>query len=106
MHLHKTIVILSLIFSIGFAGTICATDVSKAEAMKVVNINTAESKILQTLKGIGVKKAQEIIEYRNKNGGFKKIDDLKLIKGFTDKFLIKLQHDNPGLIEITSKTVV
>ncbi|XBS70834.1 helix-hairpin-helix domain-containing protein [Acerihabitans sp. KWT182] len=47
-----------------------------------VNINTAtEDELVEGLKGIGPSKAREIIKYREKNGPFKKIDQLKKVKG-------------------------
>lgn len=54
-------------------------------AMAAVNLNTASKEELQAVKGIGAKKAEAIIEYRNKNGLFKTVDDLKNVKGFGDK---------------------
>ncbi len=50
-----------------------------------VNLNTANEQELQTLNGIGAKKAQQIIAYRQKNGQFKKIEDLKQVSGIGDK---------------------
>jgi competence protein ComEA len=42
-----------------------------------VNINTASKEELTGLKGVGDKRAQEIIDYRKKNGDFKSVDDLE-----------------------------
>jgi competence protein ComEA len=47
----------------------------------VVNINTATKEELTSLKGIGDKRAQEIIDYRKKNGEFKSVDDLEKVPG-------------------------
>ena len=55
-----------------------------------VNINTADAQSLsKNIKGIGIKKAQAIIAYREKNGVFKKIEDLKKVKGIGNKLLEK-----------------
>lgn len=55
-----------------------------------VNINTADAQTLsKNIKGIGLKKAQAIVAYREKNGSFKKIEDLKKVKGIGDKLLEK-----------------
>ena len=46
-----------------------------------ININSATAKDLETLPGIGPVYSQRIIEYREKNGGFKTVDDLMKVKG-------------------------
>ena len=46
-------------------------------AAAAVNINTASKEELTSLKGVGDKRAQEIIDYRKKNGDFKSVDDLE-----------------------------
>ena len=46
-----------------------------------VNINTATVEELTTLKGVGEKRAQEIIDYRKKHGNFKSVDDLGKVPG-------------------------
>ena len=64
----------------------------------MVNLNTATLKQLVTLKGIGPKKAQTIIHYRNTKGKFHVIKDLMHVKGIHAKFLQKLLHNNPKRI--------
>jgi competence protein ComEA len=47
-----------------------------------VNINTADAASLsRELKGIGIKRAEAIVEYRRKFGPFKSADELALVKG-------------------------
>lgn len=62
---------LALIMCVALAGTAAAA----------VNINTASKEELTTIKGIGDKRAQEIIDYRKKNGDFKSVDELEKVPG-------------------------
>lgn len=57
----------------------------------LVNINTATAEELQNLPGIGKTRAQSIIEYRETNGPFQKVEDLKNISGIGDKTYDKLK---------------
>lgn len=62
-----------------------------AEKEGKVNINTADETELQSLPGIGVSKAAAIIEYRDKNGSFKKVEDIMEISGIGVKTFEKLK---------------
>lgn len=61
-------------------------------ASSKVNLNTATSEELQTLNGVGPATAEKILDYRNANGGFKKIEDLKNVSGIGDKTFEKLKE--------------
>jgi competence protein ComEA len=56
-----------------------------------VNINTADSRELQTLSGVGPSTAQKILDYRETNGRFERIEDIKRVSGIGDKTFEKLK---------------
>ena len=57
-----------------------------------INLNTATSEELQTISGIGAKRAEDIIAYRESHGGFQSVDDLKNVSGIGDKTLDKIRE--------------
>ena len=71
-------------------------------AMAAVNINTATKDELTTLKGIGEKKAQAIIDYRKKNGDFKSVDDLEKVEGIGPGTMKQLRSQ----LSVTGKTTI
>ena len=56
-----------------------------------VNVNTATQAQLESLPGIGAAAAKRIIEYRDKNGKFKKVEELMNVKGIGEKSFLKLK---------------
>ena len=70
------------------------TGETRKEATKEgkVNINTATVEELKTLKGVGEKKAEAIIEYRKKNGSFQTKEDLMKVRGIGKKLFESFQE--------------
>ena len=68
-----------------------ATPAAKASASGPLNLNTATVSQLETLPGIGKSTAERILEYRDKSGGFKKIEDLMNVRGVGEKSFLKLK---------------
>jgi competence protein ComEA len=64
---------------------------TKAVAAGPVNLNTATAAQLEALPGIGARTAALIVEYRQKNGGFKKIEELMNVRGVGEKSFLKLK---------------
>src|SRR6266581_4467660 len=65
---------------------------AKPAVTGVVNINSASTTDLEALPGIGAKTAARIVEYRQKNGPFKKIEELMNVRGVGEKNFLKLKE--------------
>jgi len=87
-----TIVILGLL-SAPATGQDKAKPAAKAAAPAAasVNLNSATQAQLETLPGVGAATAKRIIEYRQKSGGFKKVEELMNVKGIGEKAFLKLK---------------
>lgn len=99
--------LLGLAIGISYVSVSCAAVSHKRELhhrqevdVATVNINKADAKTIQTLKGIGPKKAEAIVDYREKNGKFESLSDLTKVKGISTKFLEKLEAKNRGKITL------
>lgn len=64
---------------------------STGSQSKLININTAAESELDSLPGIGPSRAKDIIKYRETNGGFKSIEEIKNIKGIGASSFEKLK---------------
>jgi competence protein ComEA len=67
------------------------TRADKKELVGRLNLNSATEDQLQLLPGVGPAKAQRIVEYRGKKGPFKRVADLRKVKGFGYKSLKTLE---------------
>jgi competence protein ComEA len=71
-----------------------------SQSLLAVNVNTAEAgAIAEELNGVGTKKAQAIVDYREANGRFKTIESLTEVKGIG----LKTVEKNRDAIELTGK---
>ena len=81
--MKKTLSVLALctavLFVMSMAGSLLADDSAK------ININTASIDELAQLKRIGLKYAERIVEYREKNGPFQRPEEIMLVKGIGTK---------------------
>lgn len=68
-------------------------DSSQTSSEKQINLNKATVTDLTSISGIGEKRAQDIIDYREQNGGFQSIEDLKNISGIGEKTFEKLKDN-------------
>lgn len=57
---------------------------------RLIDINRANEELLCTIPGIGSQRAKQIIDYREKNGNFKKIEDLMKISGIKEALFEKI----------------
>jgi competence protein ComEA len=92
--MHRATVRLAAALVILVAGQVAllaqTAPATKAPAA-VVNLNTATVEQLDALPGIGAAMAARIVEYRQKNGAFKKVEDLMNVRGIGEKNFLKLK---------------
>lgn len=83
---------LALSLPVAAQATVISTqDARPATPAQTVNLNTATAAQLEALPGIGPSMAQRIVAHREKNGPFKKLEDLMNIQGIGEKSFLKLR---------------
>jgi competence protein ComEA len=88
----------TLVVSSSVALATPAVDATTPQATKpappapaLVNLNTATAAALEKLPGVGPATATRIVEYREKNGAFKKIEDVMNVRGIGEKTFLNLK---------------
>lgn len=82
---------LALVFALVASSGLATAAAAKAVPAGKININTASAQQLTALPGVGEKLAARIVEYRQKQGGFKNVAELMNVQGLGEKNLAKIQ---------------
>ena len=65
--------------------------VATVVSTETINLNTATVAQIATLPGIGAKTADLVVQYRTKNGPFKKIEEIMNVRGIGEKSFLKIK---------------
>ena len=68
-----------------------ATKPPVAASTEVINLNNATATQIASLPGIGLKTAELVVEYRQKNGPFKKIEEIMNVRGVGEKSFLRIK---------------
>lgn len=76
---------------VGLTALICSLFTASAVMAASVNINKADVATLDTIEGIGAKKAEAIVAWRTQHGEFKSLEQLKQVPGIGEKLFEKIK---------------
>ena len=94
IRLLASVVVFSALFAAQPFAQGAQSSAARAEARPAaatINLNTATAAELEKLPGIGQKVAARIVQYRDKNGPFKKIEELMNVQGVGEKSFLQLR---------------
>ena len=74
-------------------GSFLLASIFSSSVLAAVNINTATQSELEAVKGLGPAKARAILDYREKRGSFKSVDELDNVKGFGKASIERLRSE-------------
>lgn len=91
-YINSSLTALTLAMSLAFIPSLSTTYANEAVNEQQVNtmrinLNKASAEQLSEIKGLGIKKASAIVDYRTANGPFKTLKELTKVKGIGEKFL-------------------
>lgn len=93
MTVFKQLVSMVLVFCFFLAfGPEVVSAQKQSDKPVLININTASVEQLSSLPRIGEKIARRIVDFRKKNGKFKRIEDLMKVSGVGEKVFVKLKE--------------
>ena len=95
---YVTLSLLTFMLVVGLSGMVLADEkrgetgaMAEPMAGEKIDVNTATAEQLQEVKGIGPKKAEEIVKHRTDKGDFKSVDDLANVKGIGEATVEKIK---------------
>ncbi len=95
---RKVIIFLAVVFSLGSGVNFVVKQLTPtktlayfSDRMGRINLNTADKKLLMSISGIGEGLSERVIEFRDSQGSFNSLEELRGIKGITEAKFSKIK---------------